>query len=116
MDRCISYESQTFEYIFPSPIIFSTLCLSYDRTEIFIISLIRLFIWFVIYYIVTDNLDVQMHPFVNYGLYALLGINIAYIGIVVAKVPVLSLGEKTKTVQSYEDIAGSSKDAVPYSL
>jgi hypothetical protein len=115
MDRCISYQSRPFEYLFPSPIIFTTFCLSYDRTELFIISMVRLFIWIVLYFLISELIDYEEYPVVQYGFYIMFGINIMYIGLVVAKDPVFSLGAND-TVAAHNEREGLLTGSIPHSL
>ena len=115
MDRCTSYAPRSFEYLFPSPIIFSTFCLSYDRTELFIMSMVRLFIWIILFFIVSEYLDFEQYPATYYMFITIFGINILYIGLVVAKDPVFSLGAN-QTVSSHNANIGNLTGSVPYSL
>ena len=92
MEKCISYESKSFEVLLPSPIIFSTLCISYDKTELFIISFIRLLTYIILYYLLVETIDIANYPILNYIMYVVIGINIIYIGLVVSKRPVYSMG------------------------
>ena len=115
MDRCVSYQPYSFEYLIPSPIIFSTFCLSFDRTELFIMSMVRLFIWIVIFFIVAEYVDFEVYPSVKYIFYAIFGVNILYIGLVTAKDPVFSLGAQ-ETVSSFNSKEGRLTGSIPYSL
>jgi hypothetical protein len=114
MDRCASYQSKSFEYLFPSPVIATTLCLSHDRTELFIISIIRLFIWILLFYIISELIYIDEYPIIKYTFYTMFGINILYIGIVVSKNPVFSVGSEI-SVLSYKEREGSV-GSIPYSL
>lgn len=115
MDSCISYQPYTFEYIFPSPIIISTLCLSFDRTELFIMAMVRLFIWVILYFLIGEYIDYDEYPVVKLVFYTMFGINILYIGMVTAKNPVFSLGAE-ETVSSYTARTGSLTGSIPYTL
>lgn len=115
MDRCISYQPYTFEYLIPSPIIYSTFCLSFDRTELFIMSMVRLFIWIILYYLVGELIDFEEYPAVKYLFLTMFGCNILYIGLITAKKPVFSLGAN-ETVSSFDASNGSLTGSVPYSL
>jgi hypothetical protein len=43
--NCIKYENRVLEYLIPSSDLFKSLCLSEDKTKLFLISFIRSFIW-----------------------------------------------------------------------
>lgn len=119
MDRCVSYQSNFFEYLMPSPVIFNTMCLSYDRTELFIMSFIRLIIWMVIYYVVSEAIDLDDYPVVKYTMLTILAINVLYIGIVVSLDPVFSVGAanaNSESMESYKERTGSSNTSIPYEL
>lgn len=115
MDRCISYQPYSFEYLIPSPIIISTLCLSFDRTELFIISVVRLFIWIILYFLISEYINLENYPIVKYLFITMFGINILYIGMVVAKDPIFSLGAE-ETVSYHNTRTGSASGAIPYTL
>lgn len=82
---CISYEPRTFELLFPSPIIFEPFCLSYDKTELFIISLSRLFVYIILYYLFEENINLEEHKIIKYILFTMICANIIYLGLVVSK-------------------------------
>jgi hypothetical protein len=115
MEHCISYEPYTFEYLVPSPIIFSTLCLSFDRTELFIMAIVRLFIWILMYFIISEYIDYDKYPTVKYIFLTILGMNILYIGMVVAKKPVFSLGAGD-TVSYFNAKNGTLTGSIPHTL
>ena len=91
MDRCTSYEASGLEYILPSPVVLNKLCLSHDRTELFIVSVIRLAIWLVLYFVINDLVDLNAHPFIYYTLITMFGLNILYVGLVVSKIPAIQV-------------------------
>lgn len=118
VDRCISYESRMFEYIIPSPVIFNTLCLSYDRTELFIMSVIRLILSVLIYYVTAEMIDIELYPVIDYALLVLIGINLLYIAIVVSIDPVFSVGAanaNSESIESHRERTGSGS-SIPYEL
>jgi hypothetical protein len=43
--NCIKYENTILEYLIPSSDLFKSLCISEDKTKLFVISFIRSFIW-----------------------------------------------------------------------
>ena len=46
---CSRYNSETVDFIIPTQIIFSTLCESYDKTNLFLVGIIRIFLFMTIY-------------------------------------------------------------------
>ena len=111
---CISYKGRMYEYLIPSPIIFSTMCLSYDRTELFIISIIRLILWIILTYVIGEMIDLTEYIFVKYLLFIMLGVNLLYVGIVVSTRPVFSLGTD-ETVLGYKERTGLNQN-IPYQI
>lgn len=91
-DECISYTASTLEIFIPSPVIFSTLCVSTDKTNLFIVSLIRLIMYMLIYYLVNDLVDYKEYKTTQYFLITMICVNILYIGFVVSKNTVFSIG------------------------
>ncbi len=77
--NCESYINKSYELLFPSPIILQKLCTNYDKTELFIQSLIRLLIY-VLLLECTKNYDV-----ITYILYVILIVNLVYLIIIVFK-------------------------------
>ena len=128
MERCVSYEPKFYEYLVPSPVIFTKQCLSYDRTELFIVSSIRLILWMVIYFLFrniismnntnntnnTDNKTNNKMGLIDYIFIAIFGINILYIGGVVSKVPTFSVGSG-ETISLFESKSNTYGD-IKYSL
>jgi hypothetical protein len=90
-DSCISYEPSTLEILLPSPIILSTLCLSTDKTDIFIISIIRLTVFVLIYFLINDIIDFNDYQIIEYSIIIMICVNILYIGILVSKSPVFHI-------------------------
>jgi hypothetical protein len=91
-NNCISYNPSTIEIFIPSPIIFYTLCVSTDKTSLFLISLIRLIIYVLIYYCLNDIIDYNVYQSLQYTLISIICINIIYIGLVVSKNTLFSIG------------------------
>jgi general stress protein CsbA len=116
MDDCISYTPSLYEYIIPSPVVLQRLCLSYDRTDLFIVSVIRMFLWIMLVVLFTRTLDnryINMSIAVlRYILIIIVGINLLYIGMVVAKNPVLSMGAN-ESVLGYKH-RNSRENSIPY--
>ena len=95
IDRnCTTYMYTPAELIVPSPIIFTTFCTSYGKTQLFIMSFLRLFVWIIIYNVMHETIDMKKHTVLKLLIIVLLIINIIYIGIVVAKHPNVSIGKK----------------------
>jgi len=92
IDDCVSYNQTTLELFVPSSIIFNTLCVSTDKTSLFIISLIRLLMYIIIYYVLNDIMDFEENKIIQYLLIIIILVNILYTGVVVAKTPVFSIG------------------------
>ena len=82
---CTSYAENLWELLVPSPIIFSTLCVSIDKTNLFIMSFTRLIMYIILYYVIHSLIDLDKHKTLKYALITIICINIVYIGIVVAK-------------------------------
>ena len=79
-DNCISYQYNKIEYLIPSPIILNTtLCETYDRTKLFIISFSRLLIWSLFYSLVKDNKYLKDNKYVINGLIVYITINVIYL-------------------------------------
>lgn len=89
---CISYSPTPLELWIPSPIVFSTLCVSTDKTSLFIISLIRLILYCLIYYFLQDTINYTDYKTTQYVIITLISVNIMYIGIVVSKTTTFSIG------------------------
>lgn len=96
---CISYEKTMIELFLPSPIVFTTLCVSTDRTTLFIVSFVRLLLYFIIYYVVSDIVDFNKHPYVKYAFGSLVVINVLYLIMILFKRPVYSMGSDYSMLQ-----------------
>jgi|SRR5579872_1533343 len=92
INNCISYEPTSIELILPSPIIFKTLCVSTDRTSLFIVSIVRILFYVIIYYTLNDIINLESYRYVKYTLLALILVNIVYVGFVVSKNTMFSVG------------------------
>lgn len=92
---CTSYNITTFDFFIPSLNTFSNLCVSYDKTEMFIASVVRLIIHLsILYWLENDeesNDDGIPTFFIKKWIYYIVSvltvINLIVIGIVVAKIP-----------------------------
>ena len=109
MESCVSYLPSTYEYIFPSPIIFQTFCISHDRTDLFIVSFIRLVLWVLLYIVVRelvdpDKIDENIWTGIRYMFYIIIGINILYLGMVVLQKQIVLFGsELNDTIMTISD-------------
>ena len=101
---CISYISSTLEIFIPSPIIFSSLCVSTDKTNLFIVSLLRLIMYMLIYYAVNDVINYKKYKIIQYILIIIICVNILYIGIVVAKNTLFSIGSDNSMFEKTEGV------------
>lgn len=45
MNNCVNYDISIFDYIFPQMSIFWKLCISYDKTKLFLATTIRLLVY-----------------------------------------------------------------------
>jgi hypothetical protein len=91
---CVSYEPNSYELVLPSPIIFTNLCVSTDKTSLFISSFVRLMFYLILYYVISDIIDIDEHYLIKYILLTSITVNIIYIGIVVSKSTLFSIGEQ----------------------
>jgi hypothetical protein len=103
-DKCISYELNALEFILPSPIVFSTLCLSTDKTSLFIMSLIRLIFYIIFYYLLAEMIDMNEHKTIQYILFTLICINIIYLGMVVSKNTMYSISSNQSMLQTVQSL------------
>ena len=91
-DDCISYLPSSYELILPSPIIINTLCVSTDKTNLFIISCMRLFVYILFYYLFDELFSFEDHHIVQYILITMICVNILYLGLVVGKNSLFAIG------------------------
>ena len=98
---CISYKYNNFEMFLPSPVVFTTFCISHDKTELFIVSLIRFLLYVIVYYLVGSMIDLEKHKVIKYVMLVNISINILYIGMVVSKQTVFHVGSKESAYNLY---------------
>ena len=110
---CISYDSSSFELFIPSPIIFSTLCVSTDRTSLFIVSVARVLFYVILYYVLNDVIDMEQYRYIKYVLLTMIIVNIVYVGFVVAKDTTFSIGAD-KSMFAKTDVQNNNQ--IRYSL
>ena len=86
-NSCCPYIIKFRNYFFPSFDIFNTLCMSYDKTRLFIVSFIRLLIYLYIFDIVNSIKlsDVELKKTINYFFHIMIIINIFYLLIIILK-------------------------------
>jgi hypothetical protein len=103
---CISYTPSSLEIILPSPIILSTLCVSTDKTSLFIISLVRLLFYVLLYHVMSEIMDFNAHNVIQYTLLTFIVVNIMYIGFVVSKSTVFSInnGRSMFELTEFKDV------------
>jgi hypothetical protein len=99
---CISYTPSPLEIILPSPVVISTLCVSTDKTSLFITSLIRLFFYIVLYHILSEIMDLNAYKEIQYVLLVVIAVNIIYLGLVVSKSTVFSMGASRSMFETTE--------------
>ncbi len=91
-DECISYLPSSYELFFPSPIIINTFCVSTDKTNLFLVSCMRLFLYIIIYYLLDELVSFNEHHIIQYILIVMICVNIMYLGFVVGKSTLFSIG------------------------
>ncbi len=116
MDRCISYQRRSYELFVPSPIIFSKFCVSYDKTELFIVSLSRLIFYVILYTVIDNSIDLEEHHLIRYILLVNFAINIIYIGFVTFKRPVFEFGSNESVSQFQTRKRDESQTVIPYEV
>lgn len=89
---CLSYSEKLWEMLLPSPIIFSTLCISTDKTNLFIMSSIRLMIYIILYYTIADLINIDQYKTLKYIIITIIVINIIYLGVVTSKNTLFRVG------------------------
>lgn len=109
---CISYSPSSLELLFPSPIIISTLCVSTDKTSLFITSLIRLLFYIILYHVLDEIMDLNHYRAIEYVLLILIAINVVYLGLVVSKSTVFSIGSG-RSMFELTEFKGTGVNAVP---
>ena len=97
---CTSYEPSSIEIFIPSMIIFSQLCMSTDRTSLFIMSLLRIIFYVILYHVIDNIIDLDYYYIIKYVILLVIFLNIIYLGIVIAKKTVFSIGTD-KSIMSH---------------
>lgn len=92
IQECISYQPNPLELFIPSPIIISTFCMSTDKTSLFIVSMTRLLIVVIFYNLIGEIIKYDDHPIIRNIFMTMIYVNIIYIGMVVAKNTLFSVG------------------------
>lgn len=91
MSDCISYNPSMIELFIPSPTIFYTLCVSTDKTSLFLTSLIRLIIFILLYYTINDMINYDKYPYLQNFMISMISINVLYIGMIICKNPIFNV-------------------------
>lgn len=89
-DICTSYKTQTLHFILPPSAIFKYLCVSYDKTELFMTSLIRTSLYIFLFYLLDTKIDIKGSMggnIVYYTSATIVVINMLLLMIVLAKRP-----------------------------
>jgi len=97
---CEPYIFNIFHLFLPSTAIFTNLCVSYSKTQLFIVACCRIFIsWLTSYY--TELLLSETHyDFLIYIIYAWLIINILALAIILIKIPIFDSTDNDVTPDS----------------
>lgn len=91
-DNCISYFPSSYELFFPSPIIIQTFCVSTDKTNLFLISIMRLLVYVIVYYLLDELITFDNHHIIQYILIVMIFVNVLYLGLIVGKNTLFSIG------------------------
>ncbi len=91
---CVSYEPSMSDIFWPPMIIFSQLCVSTDRTTLFLVSLVRLLFYVVLYEVINDMINIEKYRIIRYPLLIIIIINIICVGGIVSKPTIFSFGSK----------------------
>lgn len=94
---CDVYIPTLFDYIFPPMSIFRGVCISYDKTSLFITSVIRLALWWLILEC-SETYITERFPKIYTLLYIFVVVNMIVLGIVLIKQPVSEYGPTNKRV------------------
>ena len=105
MNVCTSYDWQTYEILLPSLAIFDTLCVSSDKTNLFLISFLRLMIYVLAYYLI----DIKI---ISYILLFMICICVVYLIAVIFKQPLFVM-DSNKSAFAYTH---PNPNVIPYSL
>lgn len=103
MNDCIHYKPSMIDLIIPSYTIFFQLCISFDKTKLILVSLIRLIIFIYIFsYLMSKNwIEWNVEKIPQMLGYLLLGfyvvINVVYIIILLIKKPAIDKDELEET-------------------
>lgn len=98
--ECISYDQSMLELFLPSPIIFKTFCVSTDKTRLFLVSFIRIIFYLIIYYVINDIIDFEQYRYIKYPLLTIIVSNIFYLGFVVGKTTLYSMGSNISMIST----------------
>ena len=116
---CIKYKPSLLHYIFPNSAFIYKLCLSEDKTKLFLVSFIRLIFITIIFFllktfdIIELNLD-KLYKTSFYGLLlSYLIINFVYLIIVVFKKPAIDKYELEETSQKVASLLAKEQVVKP---
>jgi len=109
---CVSYTPSSIELLLPSPIVISTLCVSTDKTSLFITSLIRLVFYIILYHVLGEIMDLNRYRGIQYALLTIIAVNVIYLALVVSKSTVFSIGSG-RSIYELTEFKGTGVNAVP---
>jgi hypothetical protein len=112
--NCSTYNINPLDLFVPPVIAFQTMCTSFDRTELFIISLIRLSFYVLILVVMRNIFDLDNNPTIKNTIYFIIIVNIVYIGIVTSKKTIINMG-KHNTVAQYRNDK-EKEEEIPFQL
>lgn len=97
---CEPYIFNIFHLFLPSIAIFTNLCVSYSKTQLFIVACCRIFIsWLISYYV--EPLLLETHyDFLIHIIYAWIIINILALAIILIKIPIFDSTDNDVTPDS----------------
>jgi hypothetical protein len=112
-DDCNSYIPNFYDLFIPSPVIVSNFCISYDKTDLFIISFLRTFLYMMIYVILEKSIDPNNNPITMGLITTIVWINIIYLMGVIVKQTTFSIGSnQVFGVKKYKE----TTNQIPYSV
>lgn len=88
MTTCVNYSQNIYDLFIPNIGIITSckpFCISHDKTELFVITLCRIFIIIGILYILDSSINLSTHYIPYYLLLLLLIFNILYVPLIIIK-------------------------------
>jgi len=85
---CSTYNSNIWELLIPSSLYLKDLCISYDKTSLFIVTFVRIIIYWVLYRILIEYLQNTIAmPTISLIMLIIIGLNMISLSIVLIKKP-----------------------------